>query len=205
MCHKTVLSSRLSVSQLKAGRMPSVLFLLFRGGFLGGSFRRLCFWFVGLDGFYLLRLRFLLGKVGSFEALSANGDLGDAHGGEGLAMAAQFLVLLLALVVEDQDFRTAALLDDLADYARVGLLADLTGLAGYGQHIGELHLAIGAGAQFLDSNHIARRHPVLLATGADNRVHKPSSIECRENSARRSISNGTSQARARTPAQLIAR
>src|SRR5579862_3344515 len=154
MCHKTVLSSRLSASQLKAGRMPSVLFLLFRGrlfgrffrgGFLGGSFRRLCFWFVGLDGFYLLRLRFLLGKVGSFEALSANGDLGDAHGGEGLAMAAQFLVLLLALVVEDQDFRTAALLDDLADYARVGLLADLTGLAGYGQHIGELHLAIGAG------------------------------------------------------------
>jgi len=41
----------------------------------------------------------------------------------------------------------------------------------------KLDLAVGAGALAFDSNHIAGRHPVLLATGADNRVHTYASVK----------------------------
>src|SRR5215469_8805276 len=89
--------------------------LLFRGFFrclLGGRLLlrlRSCL-VLFFDGrrLHLLRFRFLLRKIGSLEALSAESDLGDADRGEWLAMSAKLLVLLLALVVKDQNFCAAA-------------------------------------------------------------------------------------------------
>src|SRR5579872_2520825 len=126
---------------------------------------------------HLLRLGFFLRQIGSFEALSAKGDLGNAHGREVLPVPAQLLVLLLALVMEDQDLRAAAFFNDLADHARTRSIVDLAFFARNCEH-GKLHQAIGAGARLLHSNYVAGRHPVLLATGADNRVHT-SSMKCR--------------------------
>ena len=84
---------------------------------LGFCFRRFVF-----GRLHLLRLGFLLRQLGSLEALTAERDLGDADGGVRLTVSAQFLVLLLALVVEDQDFCAAAFFDDFADDARIGLV-----------------------------------------------------------------------------------
>src|SRR4029077_15473257 len=97
-------------------------------------------------------------------------------------VSAQFLVLLLAFVVEDKNLRAAALADDFADDTRIRLVADLTFFA-RNRHHWKLNLTIGP-VQFLDSNHIAGRHPVLLSTGADNRVHTSASVKCRVKSAR---------------------
>src|ERR1700757_4679548 len=127
--------------------------------------------------FHLLRLGFLLRQFGSFEALSVESDLRNPHRGKRLPMPTQLLVLLLAFVMEDEDLRGAAFSDHFADHPGIGLIADLAFFARNGDH-GELHLPVGAGAQFLHSNYIARRHPVLLPTGADNRVHTSASIEC---------------------------
>src|SRR5579864_1438452 len=41
--------------------------------------------------------------VGGLKTFAIKSNLGNTDGGEGLAMSHQFLVLLLALVVEDQD------------------------------------------------------------------------------------------------------
>ncbi len=65
-----------------------------------------------LGRLHLLRLGFLLGQLGSLEALPAKSDLGDAHRGVCLPMSAQLLVLFLALVVENQNLRAAAFFDD---------------------------------------------------------------------------------------------
>src|SRR5579864_4096551 len=140
-----------------------------------------CSLFGGLVRFHLLRLRFLLGQLGSLEALAVKSDLRDANRRICLAMAAEFLVLLLALVVEYEDLRTPAFLHDFTNYAGVRLQADLAFFAG-NRHHGELHLPVGAGAKFFHSNYISGRHPVLLSTGADDRIHTSASVKCRENS-----------------------
>src|SRR5262252_570029 len=75
---------------------------LFRGRFL--PCLRLGFVFFGRGIFNLLRFLFLLGEVGSFKALAAECDLGDADRGKGLTVSAQFLVLLLALVMKHENF-----------------------------------------------------------------------------------------------------
>ena len=75
-----------------------------------------------------------LGTLGSYrrrfrglEALPVEGDLGDAHGGVRLPVSAQLLVLLFALVVEDQHLVAAALFQHLADDAGFALrLAEFT-------------------------------------------------------------------------------
>src|SRR5580700_7408856 len=141
--------------------------------------RRFCRWCFGLSlsRFHLLRLRFLLGQFRSLEALPAKSDLSNAHRGVRLTVSAQLLVLLLALVVEHQDLRAAALFDNLADHAPVPLLAHLA-FVEYGDNR-KFHQAVSAGFQFLYSNYISGRHPVLLSTGADNRVHTSASVECR--------------------------
>ena len=93
-------------------------------------------------------------------------------------MSAQLLVLLLALVVENQNLRAASLFHQLADHSRSRLrFADLAFSARHRQYFGELHLAIGARSQLLHSNHVSGRHPVLLASGADNRVHTSASVK----------------------------
>src|SRR5215469_9297787 len=132
----------------------------------------------------LLGLGRFLRELGSLEALPTECDFGDAYRGESLPMTLQLLVLLFALVVKDQHFCAAAFFYDLADYARVRALADLALFAGHRQHR-KLHLAIAASPELLYSNHIAGRHPVLLPTGADNRVHTSASVKCRLKSARK--------------------
>src|SRR5271169_2591224 len=126
----------------------------------------------------LLHLGLLFGQLGSLEALPIKRNLSDAYGGEGLPVSAQFLVLLLAFVMENQNFRAASFFHQFTDDTRARLrLADLAFAARHRQNLGELHLAIGARSQLLHSNHISGRHPVLLAAGADNRVHTSASVK----------------------------
>ena len=166
-------------------------FFFFGAGFLGAAFfgcRFLCRTFrrLRLDFgcvFYLDRLDllwfcFFLREVGSGEFLAAVGDLGDADRGISLAMSAQFLVLLFAFVMEDQNFCASSLLHHFTGHQCAGFRArDLAGLAGDGQHVVELDLPVGAVALVLQPNHIAGRHPVLFTTGADDRVHTYASVQ----------------------------
>ena len=78
--------------------------------------------------------------------------------------------------MEDKDLRATAFFDDMAHDSRIGLLTDLALFAGNG-HDRKFHLSVGAGAHFFHSNYVSGRHPVLLSTGADNRVHKSASIQ----------------------------
>src|SRR5207245_7475851 len=92
-----------------------------RLGFVLGLGRRrglLCLGRLGLLRFRLVR---------GLEMLPVEGDLGDAHRGEGLAMSSELLVLLLALVVEDQHFIGASFFDYAAGDA--GLAAGAGDLA----------------------------------------------------------------------------
>src|SRR5215472_17589325 len=117
-------------------------------------------------------------------------------------MAAQLFVLFLALVMEDEDFRSASFADDLADNASVRLGADLPLLTGNCDDR-EFDLAIGAGSDFLHSNHIPGRHPVLLSTSADHRVHNVCLRQMWLESARRTNLKRNLQCQspgARTPA-----
>jgi len=96
-------------------------------------------------------------------------------------VSAQLLVLLLPLVVEDKDLCAAPFFHQLADYARFRLrFADLPVSRRNRQYLLELDMSVGASSQFLHSNHIPGRHPVLLAAGADNRVHTSASVKFRE-------------------------
>src|SRR5580693_7597839 len=75
----------------------------------------------------LLHLGFFLRQLGSLEALPVKSNLGDAHRGIGLPVSTQLLVLLLALVMEDQNLGAATFLDQLPDNPRSRLwLADLS-------------------------------------------------------------------------------
>src|ERR1700691_3557003 len=106
------------------------------------------------------------------------GDFGDANGGVRLPVAAQLLVLLLALVMENQNFRAAAFLHYLADHASFcQRLAHLAFGARYRQNVGERYLAVGSRGKTFHSNYVSGRHSVLLSTGADHRVHTPASIK----------------------------
>src|SRR5208337_2474438 len=126
----------------------------------------------------LFHLGLLFRQLRSFEALPVKSDLGDAHRGIGLPVSAQFLVLLLALVMENQNLRAAAFFHQFADHPRARLrLADLTFSTRHSQNLRELHLAVSARGQLLHSNHVSGRHPVLFATGADNRVHTSASVK----------------------------
>src|SRR5262245_11154723 len=177
MCHNVVLSSRFPGSQKRTGnRIPFDFLFLFLGrSFLSRRFLRYLFLrgsLVGLRlyGYGLLCFGLFLRKLGSLEGLAIEGDFGDAHRAERLAMTAQLLVLLLALVVEDDDFRPAALFQHFAEHTGFGLRASNLALrARNRQNVVELDLAVGA--ELLHPNHVAGRHPVLLTTGADDRVH----------------------------------
>src|SRR5580700_11136243 len=117
LCAISVLSSQLSVPrQDPEADVCMKLFLLRRflrsllggGLFLGLRLRRGLVIF-RLNRFQFLRLRFFLRQIRSLETLSAESDLGDAHRRKRLPVSAQFLVLLLALEVEDKNLCAAAL------------------------------------------------------------------------------------------------
>src|SRR6266478_1129337 len=97
-----------------------------------------------------------------------------------LPESAQLLVLLLALVMEDQDLLTASLLDHLAGYARARTRRHNAARLGRNrQHVAELHKSIRVGL-FFHPDHIARGDTVLFSTCADHRVHKLSLCSCRD-------------------------
>src|SRR5215472_1582964 len=156
-----------------------LLFLLCRGLLGGGLLRSLFLCALGSSKFFclsgrsrFLRLRFFLRKFGRLEGLAIESDLGDANGAKGLAMSAELLVLLFALVVEDKHLGAAAFFNHLADHARFRLRAsDLAFRTRNGENVVEFDVAVGTGAEFLDTDHISGRHPVLLTAGADDRVH----------------------------------
>src|SRR5580765_1579769 len=118
--------------QLKAAADVCVKLLLLRRllrRLLRGSLLlrfRLCLVLFSRSFGDLLRLGFLLRKIRSLETLSAECDLSDADRRKRLPVSAKFLVLLLAFVMEDQDFCAAALPDDFAHDARIRLVADLS-------------------------------------------------------------------------------
>src|SRR5580704_4786491 len=126
----------------------------------------------------LLHLRRPFLQLGCLELLPIKSDLDNPHRGKVLPMPAQLLILLLAFVMEDQDLFLAALLHDFTGHLRARLgHANLARLGRDRQHVAEFDLAVGAGALAFDPNYIARRHPVLLATGADDRVHTYASVK----------------------------
>src|SRR5258708_3317182 len=169
---------------------PRRLFLLLRRGFLprsflgrslllGMSLGSLNFDFVlVLFRRGLLHLRLLLFQLRSLKTLPVKRNLRDAHSAERLPVPAQLLILLLALVVETQNLRSAAFFHEFADDPRSRLRPrNLSFATRHSQYLGKLHLAIGASGQLLHSNHIPGRHPVLFAAGADNRVHTFASVK----------------------------
>src|SRR5205085_4172484 len=114
----------------------------------------------------------------SRQFLSIDRDFGDAHCGEALPMSTELLVLLLAFVVKNQDLITAALLHHLTNHQRLRLrTADLSRFSGDREHIFEFNSPVVAVALTLHPNHVAGRHPVLLSSGADDRVHTYASIQ----------------------------
>src|SRR6266699_2585922 len=92
-------------------------------------------------------------------------------------MSGDLLVLLLALVVEDQNFLAAALIEDFAGHQRSRLWTRNLPLAGrHCQHVRELDLAVRPSCLGLQADYISGRHSVLLSTSADDRVHTPASV-----------------------------
>src|SRR6266850_2068479 len=86
-------------------------------------------------------------------------------------MSAQLLILLFALVVEDEDLLAASLVDDFAGDARFRSgIYNTARLGRNREHVGKFDAAIGA-IDLLDPDHVSRGHLVLLATSADHRVH----------------------------------
>ena len=106
--------------------------------------------------------------------MSAVSDFGDADGAEVLAMSAELFVLLLALVMEDQNFLGAAVFQYLSGNQRaLAAGANLAIAALHCEHVVELNGAVGLRLG-LDPNHIAGSDPVLLSTRANNSVHASS-------------------------------
>src|SRR5437879_5048146 len=153
-----------------------------RFGLVLGLERRRGLLCLGRLGLFRLRL------VRGLEMLAVEGDLGDAHRGEGLAMSSELLVLLLALVVEDQHFIGAAFFNHAAGDASFAAGAgDLAIASAHGQHVVESDGAAGGRLllAFLHTNNVAGRNPILFPASADNRVHSSSECVCESSRRRR--------------------
>src|ERR1039458_10288852 len=98
-------------------------------------------------------------------------DAGDLHGGEGLTMSIQLLVLFLAFEVEDEHLVAAAVFHDLAGDKSLRRLAQFACGRADGQHFLELDVVAAALGQLLDLNHVPGCDAILLSPGADHRVH----------------------------------
>src|SRR5438067_5254591 len=134
--------------------------------------RGLCCTFSRLGFSCLLRLCFFFRQLGSAEGLPVVSNFRYAHGRKRLAVSAQLLVLLLALVVEHQNFIGTALLKDLPANAGSRLrLGDLTIFALDRTYFIESNVSVGAVADFLHPDHVPGSDSILFTTGADHRVH----------------------------------
>src|SRR5579863_9765864 len=132
----------------------------------------------------LLGLHSLLRQFRRAELLPIERNLGDPYRREILPVSTELLVLLLALVMENQNLCAPALFDNLAGHARTRCWHGYLALAaGNRQHVAEFNLAVCVSLRF-QPNHVSGRHPVLFATGADDRVHTHASTK---NSSLRAI------------------
>src|SRR5215831_15791778 len=133
------------------------------GSFLGMSFSFAC----------------VCRQIRSSELLTVKGDLSDAHRRKRLAMSKDLLVLLLAFEVEDQDLVRASRIHYFAAYHRSLAGADVTFLAGNGEHVVELNRFALAFGQLLYFHYISRSNPILLSPGANHRVHNSLHCPCK--------------------------
>src|SRR5579859_804670 len=86
-------------------------------------------------------------------------------------MTVNLLVLLLALEVEDQDLVGASGLHHLSADHGACARADGAFLAGNRQNVIELDGVAIAGRELLNFDHVSGRNPILLSSGANDRVH----------------------------------
>ena len=86
-------------------------------------------------------------------------------------MSAQLLVLLLALVMEDQNVGAPALLQHLAGDQGFHFGLPSSFAAGYGEHIAKLHVAIAIRDDAFYPHYVPGRHP-FVCHGANDRVHR---------------------------------
>src|SRR6267143_3564709 len=124
----------------------------------------------------LLHLLLFFHQLRRFERLPIKCNLGDADCSIVLPVSTELLVLLLALVVEDQYLLAASLLDDLAGYERSRPRGQHAARLGRNrQHVTELDLSVLVFLRF-HPDHVARGNTILLSTCADHRVHKLSFV-----------------------------
>src|ERR1700687_3174823 len=145
---------------------------------LSRPFRRLHFCAALVFAALVRRLHLLLffHQLRRLERLPIKSNLGDADRRIILPVTTQLLVLLLALVVENQNLLAASLLDDLASYERPR--PRRTSRARLGQtrqHVTELDLPVLVFLCFYP-DHVARGDTILLSSCADPRVHKLSFV-----------------------------
>src|SRR5579871_5579032 len=86
-------------------------------------------------------------------------------------MPIQLLVLLLALVVEDQHLVATALLDDLCGDESLRRFRELALFAADRQHFVKLDVVAAGLRQLLDFDHVPGCDAILFSPGADDRVH----------------------------------
>jgi hypothetical protein len=129
-------------------------------------------------------------QIWSRELLTVESDLGNAHGGKGLAMSKDLLVLLFALEMEDQDFVGPSRLHYLAAHPRASAEADLAFLAGNGQNVIELDFVPMACGQFLDFHYVSGSNAILLSPGANHRVHNSLHCPCKREARKDFDKNG---------------
>src|SRR5262245_33027941 len=96
----------------------------------------------------------------------------NLHRGERLTVPGLATRALALAELEDDELRSATVLDDLAFARRASdaRLADRHGLTADEQHVIELHLVAGITGQGGDLNHVAGGDSILLSAGADDCV-----------------------------------
>src|ERR1700681_1579489 len=120
------------------------------------------------------RLYFLLSlhQLRRFERLPIVSNLGDADSGVVLPVPTQLLVLFLALVMEDKNFVSASLLDNLAGHECLRSRGrNVTRLSRNCEHVAKGHASVLVSLLF-HPDHIAWGDAILLSTCADHRVHR---------------------------------
>jgi hypothetical protein len=110
-----------------------------------------------------------------------------------LAVAVAPAMVLAALLLEDDDLRPAALLDDLGGHRGTRYMgrADGCGLAlAHHQHLLEGHCGTGLAGQLLDHDDLILGDFILLAAGLDDCVHDGFFVCCATNNGPRSCPRG---------------
>src|SRR5207244_10181091 len=93
------------------------------------------------------------------------------HRGKRLPMSSNLFVLFLFLVVKNQDLRGSAFVQDFSGDQRALCPRNLSVACRHRQHITKFDFAVLFTALGFQANHIPGCYPILLSTGANDRVH----------------------------------